>query len=334
MATQPTPNSVFIDPLLSDVAVAYMQSADRFISSKVFPSVPVQYPHGKYDIYDRDSWYRIAAKPRGPAEESAGSGYTLRQGTYNVPVEAVHKDLDAQTVASAMPPEDPRRNSTRWVTLQLLLRKEQKWAQAFFKSGVWSTDVTGVTGSSPGASQVTRWNDHTNSQPIEDVDNYMTVIEQSTGYTPNTLVLGKQVFIDLKNHPEILDRIKYTQTGVLTEQIIAEVFGVEQVLVARAIYEPQAETTSPSTVPMTDYQFLVSSTSALLCYAAPAPSIEEPSGGYHFNWTGYLGASAEGSVVYEIPVPLKKAVRIEGELATAPTIVAPDLGVMFNGVHI
>jgi hypothetical protein len=324
---QPTANSAFIDPLLGDVAVAYMQDATQFISGRVFPTVPCQYPHGQYDNYDRADWYRIAAKPRGPGEESAGGGYTISQSVYSIVPEAVHSDLDAQLVASAMPPEDPRKNKTRWVTLQLLLRKEVKWATAFFKAGVWTVDMTGVTGASSG-NNFTQWSNHTTSTPLEDLETQIAAMEGLTGYKPNRLVLGRRTFSQLKNHPEIKDAIKYSQVAVITEELLAALFGIDQVLVARGIQTTSAEEQVTPGVHST-YDFMVNSKGALLCYANNAPSIEEPSAGYHFAWTGYLGASAEGSVVYEIPVPLRKAVRIEGELATSPTIVAPDLGCFF-----
>jgi hypothetical protein len=324
---QPTPNSVYVDPLLSDMAVAFMQDATSFISDQVFPTVPVQYQTGKYDYYDRGAWYSIRAKPRAPGEESAGGGYTLQQKTYAVIPYAVHSDLDAQTAANAMPPEDPRRNKTRWCTMQLLLLKEKLWADGFFKAGVWTTDMTGVTGTSPTSVQFTQWSNHTSSTPIEDVEAQVTAMEQLTGFSPNTLVIGRSTWAGLKNHPQLVDRIKYTQRGIMTEDLLAAVLGLDKVLVSRATIDTAPESgASPPTGDV--YSFLMGK-GALLCYSAPSPSTEMPSAGYHFTWTGYLGASANGSVVYEIPAPLRKSVRIEGELATSPTIVAPDLGTFF-----
>jgi hypothetical protein len=324
---QPTPNSLYVDLILSDMAVMFMQDATKFISGKVFPRVPVQNQTGKFDYYDRGSWYSIKAKPRGPGEESAGGGYTLRQNTFSIIPYAVHSDLDAQTIANAMPPEDPRKNKTRWCTLQLLLLKEQLWANSFFTGGVWGVDMTGVSGTSPTSGQFTQWSDHTHSTPLEDIETQISNMEQLTGYTPNTLVIGRQTWAGLKNHGELVDRIKFTQRGILTEELLAALLGLDQVLVSRATVDTAPESNAIPPVGDT-YSFLMGK-GALLCYSAPAPSIEMPSAGYHFTWTGYLGASAEGSVVYEIPVPLKKGVRIEGELATAPTIVAKDLGCFF-----
>jgi hypothetical protein len=44
----------------------------------------------------------------------------------------------------------------------------------------------------------------------------------------------------LKRNPFMLDRIKYTQRGMLTEEILAEILEVERVVVGKAISADQA----------------------------------------------------------------------------------------------
>src|ERR1700687_3045241 len=54
------------------------------------------------------------------------------------------------------------------------------------------------------------WDDYTNSNPMTDVDAGREVIHNNTGLDPNLLVISRPVFFKLKEHPKILDKIKYT----------------------------------------------------------------------------------------------------------------------------
>jgi hypothetical protein len=50
-------------------------------------------------------------------------------------------------------------------------------------------------------------------------------------------VLGADAITSLKNHPDIIDRIKYTQRGVVTEDLLASLFDVDKILVSYATQE-------------------------------------------------------------------------------------------------
>ena len=48
------------------------------------------------------------------------------------------------------------------------------------------------------------------------MSNLQTEFVEQSGRKANTLVLGARTITGLKNHPDIIDRIKYTQRGVVT----------------------------------------------------------------------------------------------------------------------
>ena len=99
---------------------------------------------------------------------------------------------------------------------------------------------------------------------------------------PNRLALGAEAYNALKNHPAIMERIKYTGTTAnpakVTPQVLAQLFGVEQVKVVESTYNAAGIGQDA------DMQFICDSKSALLCYATPSPQIDEPSAGYIFTW--------------------------------------------------
>lgn len=320
----PTPGDVHVYTPLTNISVAYIQKQENFIADKVFPVVPVQKQSDRYYTYDRADWFRVEAQERAPATESAGGGWRVdNTPTYFARIYAVHKDIDDPTRANADAPINMDRDATEWVTQQLLLRREKVFVNGYFKTGVWGTDLTGVA-ASPGAGQFLQW-DQAGSTPMKDVQNQIITIAEKTGYKPNVLVLGPRVLAALKDHPDILDRIKYTQRGMVTPDLLAGLFEVDRVLVPFATENTAAEGAAAS------YSLLYGK-AALLVYAAPNPGLLQPSGGYIFAWTGLFGAGAYGNRIKRFRMEHLSADRVEGEMAYDCKLVAADLGVFFNQV--
>lgn len=319
----PTASDVYVNAILTNMSLAYMQSQDQFIADKVFPVIPVEYQSGRYFTYNREEWFRTEARLRAPSTESAGSGWRIdNTPTYYAPVYAVHKDIDDQVRANVQRPLDIDRDATEWTTRQMLLKKELLWTNQNFATSIWGLDMIG-TASTVDATHFIQWS-NANSSPIQDIENQRLAIAQTTGYTPNKLVIGPQVFAQLKNHPSILDRIKYTQKGLVTTDLLAELFEVDEVLVPMVVQNTAAEGLAGQ------YSFVYGK-NALLVYAAPNPGLLTPSGGYTFAWTGYLGASAAGSRISSFRMEWLKSDRIEGEIAVDMRVVGAPLGVFFSG---
>lgn len=321
MAT-PTVSDVHVNAPLTNISVAYIQQATNFIADRVFPMVPVSKQSDRFYVYDKSYWFRSESQERAPATESAGSGWVVdNTPTYYTRIYSIHKDIDDYIRANADTVIDMDRDATEYVTQQNLLKKEIVWANSYFRSGVWNTNLTGVA-SAPGANQFLQW-DQPNSTPIEDITYRITMVAGMTGYKPNKLVLSPHVFDALKNHPDILDRIKYTQRGVVTRDILAGLLEVEEVLVPYAVVNTAPEGAAENTG-------FIYGKNALLVYSNPRPSLLTPSGGYIFAWTGLFGAGAFGNRIKRFRMEHLASDRIEGEQAFDCKLVAPDLGVFFG----
>jgi len=318
----PTINQVHVNQPLTQISIAYMQDAENFIATEVFPNIPVQKKSDRYYKYLREDWFRDVAKKRAPGTESAGGGYKLdNTPTYYADVFAIHKDVDDQIRANADDVINMDRDATEWVTQMMLLKREKLWANSYFTAGVWATELDGVTGT-PTAGEFKQW-DQADSTPIEDIRDASVEVAELTGFKPNVLVLSPYVYTALSNHADILDRIKYTQTGVVTSDILAGLFDVDRVLIAWGT-ENVANAGADA-----DMNFVFGK-HALLAYANPQPSILQPSAGYTFSWAGFLGAGAMGNRIRQFRMEQLGADRIEGELAMDMKVVADDLGVFFQ----
>lgn len=319
---QPTLSQVHIDAPLTNLSVAYMQKQENFIADKVFPIVPVDKKSNKFFVYRKNDWFRDEAQRRADGTESAGSGYNLDTDSYSADVWAFHKDVGDQVLNNADAPLTPLREASEFVTHRLLLRRELQFVSDFFTTSIWGTDVTGVSGS-PSSGEFKQWNNSA-ATPIDDIEVGKSAILASTGFEANTLVLGYDVFKYLKNHSSIVDRYKYTQAGAyVTEDLLAKVFGVDRVLVAKAVKATNNEGASGA------YSFAFGK-AALLCHVAPNPGLLTPSAGYTFAWTGVSEGLGSTLGVSQFRMEHLKATRVEGQVAFDNKVVGSDLGYFFT----
>lgn len=321
---QPTSSQVHVDAILTNISVAYLQRAESFIADKVFPVVPVDKQSDKYFVYSKNDWLRDEARVRTDGTESVGSGYNITTDNYYADVFAIHKDIGDQTRANADAPINVDREAAEFVTHRLLTRREIQFVTDFMTTGKWSKDITGVAASAT-TNQTIQWSDYTNSDPIEDIEAGKASILSTTGLEANTLVLGYDVFRRLKNHPDLVDRIKYTSSQTITEDMLARMFDIERVLVSKSVKATNAEGATGA------YSFTTGKT-ALLAHVAPNPGILTPSAGYTFSWTGVSQGLGLTIGTSSFRLESLRATRVEAELAFDNKVVASDLGYFWNTI--
>ena len=330
MAT-PTPGDVHVNRPLTNILVGYMQNASAFVADRVFPNVPVAKQSDRYFVYNIGDFYRDTMQKRAPGTASHGDGFKVdNTPTYFCDKWALHKDIDDDLRANADDPLNLDRDTTLFLAQKAMLNRETNFVTNYFSTGIWTganVDVTGVS-ASPAGNTLLQWND-ANSTPITDVKTYATTVQGKTGYRPNKIVVGRQVWDKLSEHPDIVARIQYsssnTNPAIVSKQAVAALFELDEVLVMEAVKNSAAEGA-------TDSIALIGGKNALLVYAAPAPSIMQPSAGYTFSWTGLLGAGAMGGRTKTIRMDWLNSDRVEVEQAYAQSVIAASLGVFFSGI--
>lgn len=324
----PTPGDVHVNTPLTNISIAYLQNAANFVATRVFPNIPVSKQSDRYYVYDRGDFNRDEMQLRAPATESSGGGYRLdNTPTYFANRFSFHKDIPDEVRANADAVLNPDREATAFVTHKALIKREKLFTDAYFKAGVWATDITGVA-SNPSSGQALQWND-ANSTPIESVRAAKRAIAESTGFEPNKLVLGRAVYDALLDHPDIIDRLKYGQTagGVANTSTsdLATLFKVEEILVMNAVQNTGKEG-------QTNAHSFIGGKHAMLVHAASAPGLMTPTAGYTFSWTGLLGAGAEGNRIKSFRMENLGADRVEIDMCFDMKLVASDLGYFWSGI--
>ncbi len=329
-----TPSAVHIDAPLTNLTVAFLQDANGFIADRVFPKVSVSKKTDKYYIYNRADFNRTGqVQARAPRTQAPRVGMTLSQDTYSADVYSLATDYDFFTLANEDAALDIRAAGAQMLTHQLLIDREIKWANTYFAGGVWGTDWDGVA-SSPSASQVIQWSDYTNSTPITDVTRIMRTVQlKSGGFKPNVMVVGKEVRDTLVNHPTILARLNggatVTNTALVTDAKLAEIFGVEEFMVMETVKNTAAEG-------LTESNAFIGGKLAGFYYRPRSSGLMIPSAGYTFTWDELEGASGHGIAIKSYRGDYLAidgvAEVLEANLAYDHKVVSADLGAVIDSV--
>ncbi len=309
---QPTASDVHVNRPLTNYSVAFAQSQEDFLATRVFTTIPSQSRGDDYFVYDRADWARLVAEKRAPGTESAGGGYTLNTDTFLAERWSVHQAVDDPTRANADDPLDPDRDATAWVTEQMLRRMEAEFQANFFTTGVWTRQIT------PG----TLW-DAGGSTPISDIKTEIIRIAQITGKRPNTIATTPFVFNVLSEHVDVQEKIKYTQRAVVTQDLLASLLGVERFLVGWGF-----QTTSVEGAATDTFDFMLGK-HLWLGYVDPNPGPRRATAGATFVWSGLTGASRLGFRIKRFRDEPKESDIVEGDVWFDMKIVANDLGMLF-----
>lgn len=325
---QPTPSDLHVDHLLTNISVMYIQDQAHYIADKVFPNVPVAKQSDLYAEFPRGFFFRDEVKPRPLGGRAEVAGYEVTTASYRCEEFALAHKIDDRIRANADQPLDPDRAAVKLLTQQMLIHREKQFMTDFWGTGKWTTDRAG--NATPTGDQFLFW-DNASANPINDVEVSKETVMGLTGFMPNVLAIGPSAWRVLKNNADVIDRVKYTQRGVVDEDLVASMMGLDKIVVARAIENTAAE---GATDVMAFITGATGNEQALLCYVPPSPMIEHPSAGYTFSWTGLIAGAtnAYGGVIQRAREDLAHSDHIEVRASWDMKLVSADLGVFFDNI--
>lgn len=257
--------SIHIDKALENVSVAYTPA--EFIAQKLVPKVPVKKESDQYFIYDNqinaleDTIRAAGADARRVTFEVSTSSYTMEEHALS----QVIPDRLKQNADKAIRLEI---DATETLTRKILIRMEYELASILNTAATWTNKYSLTT--------TFAWAlDTTLSNPLTYVDSATSKIITSSGYRPNVMSIDDATFRGLKNHQQITDRVKYTTADSISENLIAKLMDLDEVVVCRAAYETAAEGSASS-------MGQIWTNSALIAYMERSPGLMKASAMYNF----------------------------------------------------
>jgi hypothetical protein len=299
----PDISMVHVDQALTSVSIAYHNA--QFVADQVFPVVPVTKQSNKYFIYSKDR-FRILDDARRPGARANEIDWSLSTDTYFAEGHALAQAIPDELRANADQAIDVDVDTTETLTDLLFLQRE-------ILAASHATDPTVVTQNTT-LSGTSQWSDYTNSDPVLAVENQKATIQKQVGQVPNALLVSYPVFEALRDHPQIIDRFKYVQVGILQPDHLKAAFNVDHFVIASAIKNTAPEGAADSM----DY---IWGKNALLFYQPPSPGRRSMSLGYQFTWL--FGANTDGFLVKRYRDESRTADIVETQLYYDLKVVAP-----------
>lgn len=263
--------NVHIDQVLTNISIGWGNQG--LVADQLFPPVTVRKQSDKYYTFGREAWLPEAGDYRAPGTEANEiPGLQLSLDTYYAEEHSLQVAVTDEERENADSPLSPDRDGTELVTSKILLGREKAMKDLATDSTQYAADMT-VT-----LSGTAQWNDYANSDPIGDIKDGRHAMHANMFLEPNVAVIPYQVMSQLEDHPDFIERIKYSERAILTPELIAAVVGIPKVIVPGTGIASDA-----SLVP--GYLW---GKDVLLAYVPNRPGMRVPAFGYEFVW-GYGG---------------------------------------------
>lgn len=213
------------DPL-SNYSQKVQVDLTEFVADRIFPPQPVmqaQYTKYQYDLsHKRERVVKKSTKARSGVSDwgvfkTAGLCELREHGVRIDPSDK--RDFD-KAVA------DLEYDGAELITSVLMMAKERdmlnKLAAANFATGLTTTLGAGL-----------EWG-ATGGKPIDDVKAMRAAVRAKTGVTPTALAVSWTTMEHLRTNNQIVSRLQYTSGQTPSDQAIANLLGVKEIIVAGA----------------------------------------------------------------------------------------------------
>lgn len=267
---RPTSATTLQRPDLASLAWEWIQQTDRFVGFKLAPMFKVSEQSADYPCYPKEYAAEIPNTARSTRGTYNRMEHRFETDTYTCVENGIEEPVDDVEVKLYARYYDMEKVVAKRCTETILLVQEKRILDLGQASGVDATPTN-------------EWDDATNAAPLADVNTGKNTILAATGIYPNALVIAGTTYQDLSVASNVIDRIKYTYPGVrageLTKELLAEYFGLDQVLVSIAMYNSAKEGQAAS------MSYLWSEEYALLACVQDGQDLEMPSYMRTFLWT-------------------------------------------------
>jgi len=260
-----------VNPVMTGHAVRFMRDPMGFVGMKLMPLFPSAEQSSQYYVWERANSLSIPRNirhsPGAPFARSlpkiSDDGFACRDWGHETPV-----------------PDEIRRKYANRIDADIsAVRRNVEIIKVNHELRVLAV-VNGAT--VPNATPSVKWNE-ADSDPKADVNAAKESIRQNTGLRANLMVISEPTKLVLEVHPKIAERVKYTTTGVTSLQVLAQYFGVAEIVVADQLINSAQEGQALS--PADIWEDLV-----MLAHVNPARDLMVPTFGRTFGWQDFTGA--------------------------------------------
>ena len=295
---------------LSSIMLAYANH--DFIADRIFPTIPnLKEESGDIGTFGNEH-LRIYSSQRAVWDESEHRiGFTIDNSKkYLIDYYDLSMYLPTRFLKQLQLPFNARRDAAVALAQTLMLQREKAISDAITSTSIMTNNVTLAT--------TGLWTAKTTADPVANIETAKTSVYSKTGREANRILIGRKAFVALKQHPLVLDALKYTRVPTDKEvlQWVKDTFEFDEVLIGKSINitskEGQTETMA----------ILGWENDVVVFYAPASPSLFDTSLGYSFSLAGQNRSVTE----YQE----KKGISVELEMAYQDKILDVNAGYLIK----
>lgn len=318
---------VHLPVYLQNVALGFSNRA--MIADIVSPVIPVNRQSNKYRIWGKNQFLQAESRwapgtvPNALSFRWSDDQYFAEEYKLRIPLldqERQNSDSDIQLET----------RYTGVVTNAVIVNREARVAALF-------TDATKYSAShkiaKAGGAEWDQAAQMGNSQAITDMQNMIIAVAQDAMVptTDLTVVIPEPVFLQaLQNNTGILDRIKYSATGVVTTDLLRAVLNVKQVILAASMSAGQGPEVAGSDVVTGFATTYLWGDTVWIGLVNDLSTEERPTFSASFNWSAATQGQRRMTRVYRDPDEGKEQDWIEVKEAMDEKLVFADGGAIIT----
>ena len=270
--------NVHIDNVLTQISVAWPNNG--LVGENLFPLVPVAKQSDKYYVFGREGWL-VENDLRAPGTEANEiTGLALSTDTYYAQEHSLQLPVTDEERWNADSPLAPDRDATDLVTSKIWLGREKAMKDLSTTAANYSSSNTTTL------SGTAQWNDYVNSDPISNLRTGKAAVHAKIFTEPNVGIIPYQVMTVLEDHPDFIERIKYSERGIVSSDLIGAVVGLPKIII------PGVGIASTLLGQPIAVGYLWGK-DVVMAYVPGRPGLKIPAFGYEFGWRGNPGGQVQ-----------------------------------------
>jgi hypothetical protein len=292
-----------------------------FIANQVAPVADVAEQSGTMGVIELKQFLKNPETGRDSRGNYNRTNYDFKDFTYATAENGIELPIDHRRAKIYRNWFDFEEMSAR-IALDTVLRGyEYRVANLLYNATTFASNKTDIT---------EEWNDWTNAVPLDDVIKAKRSMWEATGLYPNSLIINRRQFDSLRRNAQIVEKIassgagESVKPGKITQQMLADCFDLDQIVVADAARDSANEGQDVSIAPMWSDEY------AMLARLARTDNPEEPCLSRTVHWSedgSQIGGTIE---TYYEDASRGDIVRVRHE--TEEKIIYTALGHLFTNV--
>lgn len=215
-----------VDASLSSLSIRFQN--EDYIGTRIMPIAMVEKQSDKYGVFsDRDylAYPDATIGPRGQVQQLTTN--IDQTNTFFCVAKALEEYIDLDNIANADAPLDLLANATYKVNDGLEWNREMAIASVLTTAGNYSGNTVTLAAGS-------EWDSAGGGTPVKNIQDAISNCLGGPGPTRLVGWCGYEVYKVLARHPEIRDLYKYTGSGLASPQLLAGIFGLDELVVGKA----------------------------------------------------------------------------------------------------